>query len=263
MAVKTTNIILAGTTVIPVKLDKATESGTDVKLNRCSPEGNAVKQTYRDEVTGQVYETSELPKDRLYDGHLIGGDDLAEIDAECKIEDLEASIVPISSIPWHYAKGTYYIYPDPKASAAVKGIFHAFMEAAQKEKRALLCKWTPRSRQSALAITFDGEKAVAVEIAFAGDVRKPSDNAVEFAAEKPVKAVVDKVREVLVALTDENAYDGLKDEAVEKRRSLVEKVASGEKVVSTKPARKAADTATAVDSVIADLDAALAAKAKS
>lgn len=261
MAVKTTNIILAGgTVVLPVKLDKATESGTDVKLNRCSPEGNPVKQTYRDEVTGQVYETSDLPKDRLYEGHLIGGDDLAEIDAECKISDLSATPMPIASIPWHYAKGTYFIYPDPKASDDVKAIFHSLMEAAQKEKVALVTKWTPRSRQSALAITFDGEKALAVEITFAGDVREPSDKAVEFAKVKTVKPVVDKMREVLVALNDDAAYEGLSDEAVAMRQSLVEKVASGEKVVSSKPNRKA-DTATAVDSLIANLDAALAEKA--
>lgn len=260
MAVKTTNIILAGTTVIPVKLDKATETDADVKFNLVTPEGEPVKQVYLDEQTGQTFARNEL--ERAWEGHLIEADAIKAIDAECKLDDLEVVPVPVSSIPWHYAKATYYIYPDPKASEAIKGIFHAFMEAASKEKVALLTKWTPRSRQSALAITFDGEKAVAVEVAFASDIRTPSPNAVEFVDEKPVKAVVDTARKTLAALADPDAYAAMKDEAIDKRRTLVEKVANGEAVPQTKTKRKAAASKDAVESVLAGLEEALATAGK-
>lgn len=257
MAVKNTNIII-GSTVLPVKLDKATESGADVKLNLVTPEGEPVKQVYVNEDTGQTFARNEL--ERAFDGHIIPAEAIKEIDAETKIDDLEVVPVPVSSIPWHYAKGAYYIYPDPKASDNVKAIFHGFMEAASKEKVALLTKWTPRTRQAALAITFDGEKAVAVELTFASDVRTPSPNAVEFASTTVDKSLVTAVRKLLSTTADPKAYDGMKDEAIEKRRALVEKVANGEKVVSTKTERKQQVSADAVDAVMADLDAALAAK---
>lgn len=256
MAVKTTNIIIGGTTVLPVKLDKATETDADVKFNLVTPEGEPVKQVYLDEATGQTFARNEL--ERAYDGCVIPAEAIKEIDAETKIDDLELVPVPVSSIPWHYAKGAYYVYPDPKASEGIKGVFHAFMEAASKEKVAYLTKWTPRSRQSALAITFDGEKAIAVEVAFASDIRTPSENATEFAAVKPVKELVTKARAFLAASTDASAYDSMKDEAIERRRTLVEKVVNGEKVVSTKTERKQKVNADAVDAVMASLDEALA-----
>ena len=260
MAVKSTNIIIAGTTVIPVKLDKATETDADVKFNLVTPEGDAVKQVYVNEDTGQVYARNEL--ERAYEGHLIDSDSIKEIDAECKIDDLELTPVPLSSIPWHYAKNTYYIYPDPKASESIKSLFRAFLEGAAKEKVAYLTKWTPRSRQAALAITFDGEKAIAVEVAFASDVRVPTPNNTEFTSHKPAKEVVAKVRQVVSALADDKLYDSLKDEAIDKRRTLVEKVVNGEIVKATPKAKAKAAKADHVESVIADLDAALAAAGK-
>ena len=264
MAVKNTNIIINGSTVIPVKLDKATTGGAkDVTFGKATPEGVALpsgSQRYLDEATGAIY----LPAECLshYEGHLIDKDDLDAINAECKIDDLELNSVPVSSIPWHFAKGTYYLYPDPKSSDAIKGIFHGFLAAAKKDGNCFLTKWTPRSRQSLLAITLDGDTAVAVEIAFAGDVRAATPDQTEFTSQKPDKTLVESARKLLTATADPDLYATLADEAVDKRRKLVEQVVSGEKVVSAKPARKAAASTAAVDSVIADLEAALAAKTK-
>jgi len=260
MAVKSTNIIIAGTTVIPVKLDKATETDTDVRFNLVTPDGDAVKQVYLDENTGQIFNRADL--ERAYEGHIVDADAIKEIDAECKIDDLDLTPVPISSIPWHYAKATYYVYPDPKASEQIKALYHAFVEAARKEKVAFLTKWTPRSRQAALALTFDGEKVLAVEITFNSDVRQPTPNATDFSNHKPHKAVVDKARQLLAATSNPSLYASLQDEAIDKRRSLVEQVINGNHVIKTPKAKKAASQANHIDSVIADLDAALAAAQK-
>ena len=219
----------------PVQLFKAT-SNPDVTFNLCAPDGSPVEQVYRKKGSDDIVGTS---KDcgKMHDGFQIDKEVLKAIDTETKQEGGKSlkklninSFIPLDKVPFNRVTGWYYVGNDPK-----NGDIEAFatiVQAMDQKKLAAVTKWVPRTRHQMIVLYVQDGMMFAVSVAFAASVQEPPVTSTDPAKVKVDPAVVDMAITFIETKVDEEASDleQMTDNAVTKRKAMVEAVKNGETV---------------------------------
>lgn len=220
----------------PVQVVKATDDGKDVTFENAAPSGADIELQRIDTGTGEVFEYAERLR-----GVKVG-DEFKPIDPEAIKAIDEATkvktMVALDSMPLDEARakygdrvtGRYFLQVPAKGGSATA--FRLTYEALLAEKRAIVTKRTPRSRQQ-LGIVYADEEAgalVMLSLAFASSVREPDEQVKAHLTAKVDAKQVKVARQVVKAIGDGTALDTETDEALPLRAELVEKAIAGEAI---------------------------------
>lgn len=226
----------------PVQVVKATDEAKDVKFENAAPSGAEIEIQRIDKGTGEVFEYA----DRLRGIRI--GDEFKVIDAEAikAIEDATKikTMVALGSLPLAEARakygdrvtGRYYLQVPAKGGSATA--FRLVYEGLLAEKRAIVTKRTPRSRQQLGVVYADKDTGCLVMLAveFAASLREPDEQVKAHLTAKVEAKQVKMVRDLLRGMDDGAALiDAEIDEAVPMRAELVEKAVAGESIDAPTP----------------------------
>lgn len=225
-------VVTLGLVNAPAKVFPATCSD-DVKLNMCDDAGNPVEQVYRAKGTDTIVGTKADCK-KMFKGHMIATEALEAIDEQCKVDDEGNSLkhlaikkfIPLDKVPFNRVTNWYIIGADPKTPSAAFATIVAAMEASNV---AGVCKWMPTSREQQLVLYVKDGILHAVAVAFEADVVELDENAT-----RHQNVAINGDHLTMAKQLIESAFDSegeivntLKDEAVAKRRDLVDMVVAG------------------------------------
>jgi DNA end-binding protein Ku len=208
-----------GLMTLPVTIATYASETSDPRGEVVGPNGEALRQVY---VNDDGTEVSRDETKRSFDGRVLTQEELKNINAECKIEDLEIQeLCPVDQIDNLRVQKSYYIYPNRKSGNP--RVFKTFVEALKKTKRAAIVKWTPSSRQQLLALRVEDNMLVGTALAFAGDVKEADNDVTGFQSEKVAKKELDLAIQLLDAIGGEgDALYAAYDEAIPMKRELIE-----------------------------------------
>lgn len=231
----TTNTVLALNDLIriPVQICKATES-TDVKLDSAGPSGAALKQVYIDTATGETIAHADILKGiRTGDEFTaIDADSLKAIDEQTRIDEMAvAGQMPVADIPFDRITGMHFLQSPTKGGS--HKAYRLVYEALLADERAIVTKWTARSRQQ-LAVIYASERhgcLVLNTLTFAANLREP-DGAILAPQQAEVSdEQVDMARVLLDAMpAGHEALEAETDEALALKRELVDRALAGEAI---------------------------------
>lgn len=243
----------------PVQVAKATGSGDDVKFDRAAPSGGEYETCYRDTVTGELFEYSEMVRG------VRNGDQFTQINDET-IEEVEAAtksdylsverVVPLEDVPMERAEGRYFLQVPAKATASgvpFRALYEALLPARKKGKRAarparaIRVKWNATSRQCTGVLYADpiSKALVLVKLSFAAQLREPDEQVQAHMNAEVDPSMIEKFSTVLDSLTDEERGDwnSPEDELPPLRKALIEKALMGDPIeVAPKTGTPASDS---------------------
>lgn len=108
----------------PVKLKSVVPSSKGDSLKLASPSGEAVKQVYIVEETGEVVGPRNECRRGVFDEngfHEVSDEALKQIDEEVGMESISIDgFMPLADVPWERAKNIYFLAPGGKGDAAKK-----------------------------------------------------------------------------------------------------------------------------------------------
>jgi non-homologous end joining protein Ku len=228
----------------PIQICKATGS-QDVKFDRVAPSGAAYETCYKDTATGELVEYKDLLRG------VKTGDSFQQIPDEAikAINEALASkeivverSVNLSEVPFERATGAAYLQvPTKGGSAKFYRLVYEALTAGKKPK-ALRVKYVSRTRQKLGVIYADTNVKclVLVTLTFAADVREPDEQVLSPLSVEVEQPMVTKLRKVIDALDTDDAGDWTApaDEAIDKRKELVETALAGEGI-EVEPKREA------------------------
>ena len=149
-----TTVLSVGALIAEVKLKKATTpSGVALKL--ATPEGESVKQIYRAEESGQIFDKAELERGVFTpDGfRRVDDEQMAEIDAESKLEGLDVEgFLPRASVPWDRVEGSYFLAPGGAAGPVTARALVLLRDAMAQAKLVGYGRLTLRTKQYAFVV---------------------------------------------------------------------------------------------------------------
>lgn len=260
-AIANTTIRL-GLVNLPVQIVQATETATDISFKQAGPNGEALKQAYVIEGTDEIVPKDEIQKG-IFDGgtfYPVGAEDIENIKDQTKMPDLEVlEVIDMEDFmaQSHRITGMYYVQ-NANARTGPKGNINAlklFIDALAEDGKAIVTKWTARSRQKLMVLYPENGILRAATLAFASDVREADDNVRAHLAGqyKPEEMVMAK--QLLGVMSGRNALEMMADDALPLMRQLVDDACSGREL----PARKVEVQATATSALADALAASLAA----
>lgn len=257
MASTVTNTTLqVGLLSIPVALRKikATE---DVQIGTASLAGNPVKMPKVDGVTGEALTSEDIQKG-VWDGETfkpIAAEALEELAEATKIEVYEITeFIPLASIPWERADGSYFLAPQkakgagPAAGAKAMALLHRGMV---KTKTAGVMKIMLRTRQYLAVLYPKGDGLYVTILTWSEDWKQADEaNVLEGIAveSKTVEMAVGLI-EALTVTDAQGALDSKTDEVRAERSKLVEAALAG-KAVKAKPRKKAEAEVTGLEALL-------------
>lgn len=217
----------------PVSLKKATQK-KEVSFKSCSPDGNAVKQVYRDEATGELLDKADLEKAVETDAGLVmvGKDTVKAIDESCTIDGLSVEkFIPLTEVPFERAEASYFIAPQKGAGAAESKALGLLRDGLKAHGTAGIGKLSLRTKQRAFVV-YEREGGLIVNtLTFAGDyIGHEASNVLEGVAPADEKTL--GLFGTLIASMEGDAadLDSYEDESFEQKAALVEKALAGEKI---------------------------------
>lgn len=244
---------------VPVQVVKATES-TDVKLDSAAPSGAALKQVYLDAATDEPVAREDIQKG-VRDGDTfrpIPKEALDAIDAQTKIEEMAVTgSLPIEDVPFDRVTGAHFLQSPTKGGS--HKAYRLIYEALLAGERALVTKWTARSRQQLAVIFADGSKGCLMmnTLSFTADCREPDAAVLAPQQAEVQQEQIDMARQLIDAMPDGNEVLAAEtDEAIALKRELVEEALAGKAIEAPAP------KAVAETKAEADLTALLAASIK-
>lgn len=237
----------------PIQICKAT-GDTDVKYDGAAPSGAEYETQYVDTATGEVFDYADRKRGiRSGDGFIeIPEESIEAIDQETTLVDMRVErTVPYEEVPFERATGFYYLQVPSKTGAhkVYKLIYEALLPRKKKGSKkarpalALRVKFSARKRQKLGVVYADAERQCLVMnvLTFAADMREPDEAILAHLAAQVEEEQIDKARSVLEALAEPvdpatkkprevGGWDMPHDEAIDKKRELVEQAAAGESI---------------------------------
>ena len=244
---------------IPIQICKGTES-KDVKLDRAGPSGAPLKQLLVDSETGEQVETEEIQHGLRVgdDFHAIPAEAIDQINEATKLEEMRVNgSMPVEEVPFDRVTGFYYIQSPTKGGT--HGAYRLVYEALLEDERALVTKWTARSRQKLAVIYADGARECLVmnTLEFASSVRDTDEALLAPQASEVDQEQVDMARALIDQMPDgSDCIATEEDEAIALKQKLVDDAVAG-KAIKVKPKSKA--KASASKDLTALLEASLSA----
>jgi DNA end-binding protein Ku len=218
----------------PVALKKVTDKKT-AGFKSCSPEGNPVRQMYRDEVTGELFEPSALEKAvEVGDGLvMVGKETVKAIDESVKIDGLSVEkFIPLAEVPFARAEAAYYIAPVKTAGLAERKPLALLRDGLKASGKAGIGKLTLRTKQRAFVVYERDGGLMVNTLVFADEFANAAEAAEVLEGAPPTDEKTLNLFETLLATMEGEAsdLDVYVDESVELKSALVAKAAAGEKI---------------------------------
>lgn len=274
-AIKTTTLRM-GLINLPVGVASASESAKDVSFSLHN-DGNPVEQVYRDTVTQEVVGSRAACGRAVNSGtaknpilHPVDDGDIAKINEETKLDDIAVEdIVDVAEAigQSHRITGMYYFQMTKGGSPNTMKLF---VDVLKDTGKAMVAKWTPRTRQELLVIRAVTDEDTGENIlvghsyAFASDMRKPDEAVRNHLSGHYSDAEFAMAKQLVEAMSGEPKYvlDTAVDEAVSRRQALVDDALKGNLNIQPKEAAEPQpEKATALaDMLAAALAANVAAK---
>jgi Ku protein len=218
----------------PVSLKKVADK-KDVGFKLCTPDGEAVKQMYRAEESGELFEPAALEKGVEADGKItvVGKETIKNIDASVAIDGLNIErFIPLADVPFERAEGAYYIAPTKAAGLAEKKPLALLRDGLKAHARAGVGKLTLRSKQRAFVV-FEKDGGLLVNTLVFADAFEQAAEAGEVLADVPeADGKTLALFETLIASMEGEAsdLDSYTDDSFEAKAELVAKAVAGEKI---------------------------------
>lgn len=219
---------------IPVALKKIKEEN-EPKLERASMDGNKIKRSEADSVTGEIVTESQHG---VYneDGEFvpIAEETLEEITEATKLETIEINnFISVAQVPWDRVEGAYFLAPQRGSSAKPLAVLHA---ALRRSRKAAVCKLSPRSRQK-LAVIHAKEGGIFVAVlSFAADFAQVEEATKALRKVKPDPRAVEAMCILIEALSAEpEVLDEQTDELIPLKGKLIEDALAGRAVTARVP----------------------------
>lgn len=215
-----------GLMTLPVSIASYASETSDPRPTVVGPEGQKLRQIY---VYADEDDLREVFKDetkRDFDGKVVSQEELRNISAACKIEDLEIQeVCDLKQIDNLRAQKSFYVYPNKKTGNP--RVFKTFVDALKKTKKAAIVKWTPSSRQQLLALKVEKKGSddvlVGTALSFSTDVQEVDTDVTGFNSEKVEKRELDMAIQLLDAIGGEgDALHASCDEAIAMKRELID-----------------------------------------
>jgi DNA end-binding protein Ku len=250
-----------------VSICKATEEhrgGTDSITDLCAChrqpfrrltlcEGGRARRTEEMQKSGETKNTAPAVKGVPGDGGEYIVLDDAKLDAIRVATDgsmAAAAVVGLSQVPRERAHGLYYVRPDSKMKRSA-GPVEVLTDALQREKKAIVAKWTPRGRELLVAIYPQDGALVLNVLMYESEIRPPDDKCL-INRDGVTDAEVEVAKQVLATLPGDFNFAAAEDEAVLVRQRAIEAARNGEPIPTNQPA---ADTKAPIDLMAALLAA--------
>lgn len=262
-AIANTTIRL-GLVNLPVQIVQATETANDISFKLAGPDGEALKQVYVKEGTDDI-----VPKDEIQKGIFDGGeffpvsaDDIENIKDQTKMPDLEViEVIDMEDFlsQFHRVTGMYYVQ-NANSRTGPKGNINSlklFVDALAEDGKAIVTKWTARSRQKLMVLYPENGILRAASMSFASDVREADDGVRAHLAGqyKPEEMAMAKQLLGVMGDTKKNALEMMSDDALPLMRQLVEDVCTGRALPERKVEVQATVTTALADALAASLAA--------
>ena len=219
-----------------VSLKKVTDKKTP-GFKSCSPDGNAVRQMYRDEVTGELYEPAQLEKAvEVGDGLvMVGKETVKAIDESCKIEGIAVEkFIPLAEVPFARAEACYFIAPKKDSGVAEKKALGLLRDGLKASGKAGIGKLTLRTKQRAFVVYERDGGLMVNTLVFADEFANAAEAADSLEGAPATDAKTLNLFETLVATMEGDAedLDVYEDESFELKTNLVAKAAAGEAIAA-------------------------------
>lgn len=255
----------------PVQICKATGS-QDVKFDRATPSGAPYEVVYRDSITGSLHTSDELVRGvRTGDSFtVIPEDQIAAIDEAVSMDDIRVlRSDDLANVPFDRATGFYFLQAPAKGGShtAYRLTYEALRPQAPKGRaktgkaaKALMVKFTSRTRQKLGAVYADEQRRclVLVALTFAHDLREPDELVLAPQQAEIEQKQVDMARKVIDGLNGEVDWNDPSDEAIERKRELVEQAVAQGADFEVPVAPKAEAETTSADALADALEKSLA-----
>jgi non-homologous end joining protein Ku len=237
-----------GLMTLPVSIAAYTGGTSDPRPKVVGKKGEAVKQVYVDEAGKQV--SKDVTK-RSFNGKVVTQDELEQINAACKISDLEIlEVCPLAKVDKLRTQKSYYIFSNK--STGNPEVFATFVKALGKTKTAVV-KWTPSTRQELLALQVVDGNLIGTALAFAGDVKEADSDVTAHQAVKVGKKELELATQLIEAYEgDGSTLDTAQDDAIQLKQDLISGKTSAPEITGEENQAKA-------KSFLADLEASKAA----
>lgn len=240
----------------PVQIAKATGS-VDVKFDLAAPSGAEYETCYRDKATGELFDYADrLRGVRAGDSFKeIPEEEIKKVEEATKLVDMRVErAIPYDEIPFERATGLYFLQVPTKSGAhkVYNLIYRALLPAKKKGKAkarpalALRVTFSQKTRQKLGVVYADETRGCLMMniLTFAADLREPDEAILAHQQAQVEDGQVAKARTVLEALMnpidpatkeprDVGGWNAPTDEAIERKRELVEQAAAGKAIEVT------------------------------
>jgi DNA end-binding protein Ku len=259
---------------VPVGLCKVSGSGSRVGFKLASPAGNPVKQTYVDEVTGELVGSNADCERGIFDGdgfHPVDKDTISAIDEALAIDGIEIQkCIPLSEVPFERITGAYFLQPGGKTGPAVAKALRLVYDALASTGTAGIGRLALRTEHRPFVVRAQDGALVVNTLEFASDFAKGYAEAGEVLTDvEPTDAKTLALAETLVGQLSGSIadLDGIVNEREDRRSELVVAALNGEAItvegVAAEPVSDLTDLLTAsLGQVAAKKGAAQAAEKK-
>jgi non-homologous end joining protein Ku len=194
-----------------------------------------------EETTGE--EVTQVRRGLRIDGRFVDlTENLEAIEEATKLEEMEVVSTRGSSIvPRIRVKGAYYVGTDGGGAKALR-LLH---DSLKVRNRVAVVKWTKRSRQTLGVLAPYRGVLVAIEVAWANEIREIPERATAIAAAETSEAEREAALDLVDALADDQTtLDDLSDDALALRAELIVAARNGAPLPKTeKPAVDEVDLA--------------------
>jgi Ku protein len=242
---------------LPVGICQAVDKAKDVTFTQAGPNGEELRQAYL------TPDGQEVPKDDIQKGireagefFPISAEALEQINEATKLPNLDViDVIERATFEAESARACemYYVQNHPKNGNA--SAFKLFVDTLEETGKALVSKWTARSRQKLVVLYPQNGILMASALVFAGDVREP-DEAVRAHQDGSYTDAEKQMAVQLIeqlATSDTNALEMERDEALQMKRKLVEDARQGKaiEVPETQDAPQVSGLAAALEASLA------------
>lgn len=240
--------IRLGLVNLPVQMCQAADTANDVTFKQAGPNGEKLRQAYL------LPDGKECPREQMRKGvetgdtiTLIDDNSLMVIAEQTKLPDLNVlQVIDRSEVQenLHRAQGRYFVQSQSPKKGGNYAAFKLFVDALEAEGKALVVKWTPRSRQTLMVIYPEGGNLVASAISFHGDLREPDESVEAHKSAVYGEAEMTMARQLICAMADSDGdvLTQAVDEAITLRATLVQDALAGKRVSAPAPVAPKAST---------------------
>lgn len=232
----------------PVSIAKATTID-EAKFDIAAPSGAERKQVYIDTATGEIVEDDDCPRGvRVGDTfRVVPKEAIDAVNGTGKDPMIVVKgRVALADVDFTRAEGTYFVQTPAKGGSAkaYRLLYEALREERKGKKvvvpaQALVAKRTVRTKQKLVVIYADEQVGalMLVQLRFGADLKAPDEQILAPQHAQVEQAQIDTARKViLTAVADgRDLFDTEVDEAVARKRALVEQALEGEAIAAPTP----------------------------